>query len=208
VIKGSGRSGSTCENESRQELTWKHQKNKGKKKHEKIHRTRHGEIEKLTWISGATFAEDFKVGWSRTRRFLSLFLTLLAFVVDIISRKTSEGSHDSPSSRFGGKSAMLTGTVAVRARKIKDLILGKNQIYWRRGKKERWLARVEEVSRRGVTANWLHEMKGDDQYWQLGGGKGIFISLFIFRGDSILKRQCDFIEFQGEWLVLTHCQKL
>lgn len=89
---------------------------------------------------------------------------------------------------------MLIGTVAVRARKyIKDLILGRIK-YWRRGKKERWLARVEEVSRRGVTANWLHEMKGDDQ-WQLGGGKGIFISLFIFRGDSILKRQCDSIEF-------------
>lgn len=48
VIKESGRSGSACENESRQELTWKHKKIKGKKRHEKIHRTRHGEIEKLT----------------------------------------------------------------------------------------------------------------------------------------------------------------
>lgn len=31
MIKESGRSGSTCENESRQELTWKHKKIKGKK---------------------------------------------------------------------------------------------------------------------------------------------------------------------------------
>jgi hypothetical protein len=70
---------------------------------------------------------------------------LLAFVVDIISRKTSEGSHDSPSSRFGGKSAMLIGTVAVRARKIKDLILGKNQILKKRKERE-----VACKGRRGV----------------------------------------------------------
>lgn len=151
---------STCENESRQELTWKHQKNKGEKNHEKIHRTRHGEIEKLTWISGATFAEDFKVGWSRTRRFLSLFLTLLAFVVDIISRKTSEGSHDSPSSRFGGKSAMLIGTVAVRARKIKDLILGKNQILKKRKERE-----VACKGRRGVKERRNRQLVAWNEGW-------------------------------------------